>query len=134
VKGHTLQRTWWRGQQSNIVSGWDMNKTDALAFTTKTDCVVLGYGIIAPKDAATPEGWTMKVRCVVNDKEVVNLTFTSRKELREDNVYKCIFKDHNGKQIELKANDKFEIEQTLISGPKGNHFEISSCTAQGIDN
>lgn len=73
-----------------------MGAADDLAFTTKTDCVVFGYGIIAPISEATPEGWTMKVRCLVNDKEVANLTFTSRKELREEKVYKCIFEDHKG--------------------------------------
>jgi hypothetical protein len=96
-----------------------MGKPDALALTAKTNCFVFGCGIIAPADAATPEGWTMRVRCLKNDEEIADLNFTSREELRKDKVYRCIFKDHNGKHIELKANDKFEIEQTMISGPKG---------------
>ena len=41
----------------NIGLVWGMGKPDALAFTSKIDCVIFGYGVIAPVDAATPEGW-----------------------------------------------------------------------------
>jgi hypothetical protein len=43
-------KTWWRGLKSNIKSSWDMNYPDALAFTSKVDCVIVGYGVIGPTD------------------------------------------------------------------------------------
>ena len=38
--------------------------------------------------------------------------FTSKAELKEDKIYKVIFKDDGANPITLKKDDKLEIEQT----------------------
>jgi len=97
---------WWRGDKANIKSYWNMTKPDALAFICLHDCLIIGIGVLGPVDASVKDGWQLKVRCIVDNKEENFFTFTSRPDNKdsESKTYKCIFQTHGGKPLKLSKN------------------------------
>ena len=97
---------WWRGDKANIGGGWNMEKTDALAFICLHDCLVVGIGVLGPEDASVKDGWQLKIRCIVDNREECSFIFTSKAENKDEgnNIYQCIFESHGGKDLKLSKN------------------------------
>lgn len=43
-------KTWWRGMPANLGGGWGFvaQSPDALAFVSKINCTIYGFGVIGP--------------------------------------------------------------------------------------
>ena len=97
---------WWRGDKANIKDGWSMGTRDALAFICLHDCLIIGIGVLGPVDASVKDGWQLKVRCIVDNKEENSFTFTSGPDNKDskNKTYKCIFQTHGGKPLKLSKN------------------------------
>ena len=127
--------TWWRGVPTNLGGGWGFvaQSPDALAFVSKINCIVFGFGIIGPQDERVDDGWQLKIRLILNGKQASEIIFTANSLVKDGKFYRCLFENHGGKRIPLKRGDKLEIEQTFYSGVKANHYYLKNCSANGID-
>lgn len=90
-------------------SGWYMSDSnwDAIKLTPQRKVKLVGSGVFPPTGDPPniPAGWTLEFKIVVDGTESDLFIFTSSDDNWDEQykIYKCVFRDHGGKDIVCDA-------------------------------
>ena len=79
---------------------------NAIGFIFMHDSLVFGIGVFGAKDSSVKDGWQLKLRCIVENKEENSFIVTSKHDNKdsERKKQKCIFRNHGGKLLKLSKS------------------------------